>query len=84
MTNIVEVESPIPGVFFRRPASDKPPFIEIGDYVTSGQTLGLVEIMKQFAPLESRATGTLVDICVEDGANVEAGSVIFKIRTSDE
>ncbi|MFE9328446.1 acetyl-CoA carboxylase [Nocardia sp. NPDC052278] len=84
MTDIVDVESPLPGVFFRRPARDKAPFVEIGDYVTPGQTLGLVEIMKQFALVESRAAGTVVAICIEDGENVEPGTVIFKIRTSDE
>ena len=83
MTDIVDVDSPLPGVFFRRPASDKPPFVETGDTVEAGQTLGLIEIMKQFASLDSPVAGTVVEILVEDGANLDPGTVVVKVRPSD-
>ncbi len=44
-----EILSPLPGIFYRRPAPDKPPYKDAGDQVAEGDVVGLVEVMKQFS-----------------------------------
>jgi len=44
-----EILSPLPGIFYRRPAPDKPPYKDSGDHVAEGDVVGLVEVMKQFS-----------------------------------
>lgn len=75
------VQSPLPGVFYRRPSPDEPPFVEEGDTVTAAQTIGLVEVMKQFAEVKAGADGTLVSFAVENDAVVGPGDAIATIST---
>ena len=53
-----EVVSPVPGIYYRRPDPDSEPFDEDGDEVSAGDTVGLVEIMKNFQPVETEVGGT--------------------------
>ena len=76
------VKSPLPGVFYRRPAPEEPTFVEEGDAVTAGQTIGLVEVMKQFAEVKAGAAGTLQSFAVENEATVGPGDDIATIETS--
>jgi acetyl-CoA carboxylase biotin carboxyl carrier protein len=71
-----EVLTPIPGVFYRRPDPDSDPFVEAGGDVSAGDTIGLVEIMKNFQPVESEASGRLVEFLVGDEDEVTAGQAI--------
>jgi acetyl-CoA carboxylase biotin carboxyl carrier protein len=71
-----EVLTPIPGVFYRRPDPDSDPFVVDGDDVNVGDTIGLVEIMKNFQPVESEAAGRLVEFLVSDEDEVTAGQAI--------
>ena len=71
-----EVLTPIPGVFYRRPDPDSEPFVTEGDAVQSGATIGLVEIMKNFQPVESEGAGTLVEFLVENEDAVVAGQPV--------
>ena len=59
-----EVVSPIPGVFYRRPDPDSPPFAEDGSTVAADQTVGLVEVMKSFHQVPAGAAGTVVEFLV--------------------
>ncbi len=72
--------APLPGIFFRRPSPDEVAFKEIGDAVAVGDTVGLVEAMKSFFPVESDVAGTLVRFLVEDGAPVDADDAIAEIE----
>jgi acetyl-CoA carboxylase biotin carboxyl carrier protein len=72
--------APLPGVFFRRPSPDEAAFKEVGDAVAAGDTVGLVEAMKSFFPVESDAAGTLVRFLVEDGAAVDADDAVAEIE----
>jgi acetyl-CoA carboxylase biotin carboxyl carrier protein len=71
-----EVLTPIPGVFYRRPDPDSEPFVTEGDAVEAGGTIGLVEIMKNFQPVESEGAGTLVEFLVENEDAVVAGQPV--------
>ncbi len=75
----VFVTSPFVGTFYRQPSPDAPPFVEIGSKVREGQTLCIVEAMKLMNELEADASGTIVDILVENGKPVEFGQKLFKI-----
>lgn len=70
------ITSPLPGVFYRRPAPGEPPFVNEGDSVEAGQVVGLVEIMKQFTELKSDVAGVLESFRVEDQGMVNAGDEI--------
>lgn len=75
------VRSPLPGVFYRRPAPDQPPFAEAGDTVTADTTIGLVEVMKQFADVKAGADGSLTAFAVEDQDVLGAGDTVATVAT---
>ncbi|MFI7482018.1 acetyl-CoA carboxylase [Kocuria sp. M1R5S2] len=73
---MAEIQSPLPGVFYRRPGPDKDPYVQEGDRVETGQVIGMVEIMKQFTEIHTDASGTLESFAVEDSAMVSPGDTI--------
>lgn len=75
-----QVIAPIPGIFYRRPAPDKAPFAEPGDTVTAGQTIGVIEIMKQFTEVRSEIDGVITSFAIEDNGMVGPGDVIATIE----
>ena len=77
MANIV---SPLPGVFYRKPGPGKPPFANEGDTIEVGQTVGIIEIMKQFTEIQSDVAGTLESFTVNEGEMVNPGDTIIVIR----
>jgi acetyl-CoA carboxylase biotin carboxyl carrier protein len=77
---VATIDSPLPGIFYRKPGPDKPPFVNEGDAVTVGQTLGIVEIMKQFTEIQSDVAGVLESFEVKDGDMVSPGDTIIVIR----
>ena len=76
-----EVESPMVGTFYRAPAPDAPPYVEVGDSVQQGQTLCILEAMKLMNELESEVSGEIREICVQNAEPVEYGQVLFRIDT---
>jgi acetyl-CoA carboxylase biotin carboxyl carrier protein len=74
-----EVLTPVPGTFYRRPDPDSDPFVEPGGEVASGDTVGLVEIMKNFQNVEAEVGGTLVEFLVENEDAVQAGQAVAVI-----
>jgi acetyl-CoA carboxylase biotin carboxyl carrier protein len=77
--NHKEVVSPIVGTFYRAPAPDAAPFVEVGARVVKGQTLCIVEAMKIMNQIESDTTGTVKAILVENAAPVQFGQPLFHI-----
>ena len=65
------IKSPIVGTFYRKPAPDKPPYVEVGDHVEKGQVVCIVEAMKMMNEIKSDFSGTIKSINVEDGTPVE-------------
>ena len=74
------IKSPIVGTFYRKPAPDKPPFVEVGDHVEKGQVVCIVEAMKMMNEIKSDYSGKIVSIDVEDGQPVEYGQHIITIN----
>ena len=72
----MDLISPLPGVFYRKPGPDKEPYVNEGDTVEAGQTIGLVEIMKQFSEVRAESAGVLVSFKVDDFGIVNPGDVI--------
>ena len=65
------IKSPIVGTFYRKPAPDKPPFVDIGSHVNAGDVVCIVEAMKMMNEIKSEYTGKVYSINVEDGEQVE-------------
>ncbi len=68
------------GTFYRAPAPDADPYVEVGDHVKVGQTLCILEAMKLMNELEAEVAGTIVEIAVENAEPVEYGQALFRIR----
>ena len=78
---IYKVSAPVAGIFYCRPAPDEPPFKSAGEVVSVGETVGLIEVMKSFFPLEAETAGRLVRFLAKDGAEIEAGDVLAEIES---
>ena len=78
--DIVVIEAPMVGTFYRAPAPDAPPFVEVGDKVVKGQTLCIVEAMKLMNEIETEVDGEIVTILAENAEPVEYGRPLFKIK----
>lgn len=76
----LEIKSPMVGTFYRSASPDKPPYVKVGDKVSSGQAVCMIEAMKLFNEIESEISGTVVKIMVEDAAPVEYDQVLFLIE----
>ena len=77
-----QVVSPMVGTFYRAPAPEAPPFVEVGDTVRPGQTLCILEAMKLMNELESEVGGIVRRVLVENGQPVEYGQALFEIETA--
>lgn len=73
------VRSPMVGTFYASPSPDKPPFVKVGQTVKQGDTLGIVEAMKMFNPIEADVSGTVLAIQCESGQPVEFDQPLFVI-----
>jgi acetyl-CoA carboxylase biotin carboxyl carrier protein len=72
-----KVKSPMVGTFYRAPSPGAPAFVEIGQQVSKGQTLCIIEAMKLLNEIEADASGTVKAILVENGQPVEYGQPLF-------
>lgn len=73
------VKAPLVGTFYAAPSEEAAPYVQVGDQVKKGQTLGIVEAMKLMNEIESEYDGVVVEICVKNGAMVEYGQPLFRI-----
>ncbi|MBS1166938.1 MAG: acetyl-CoA carboxylase biotin carboxyl carrier protein [Proteobacteria bacterium] len=71
------------GTFYRSSSPEAPPFVEIGDDVEEGQTIGLLEAMKMLNPIEADRSGRVVSIAAENGALVMRGATLFRLAPDD-
>lgn len=78
----ITIKSPMIGTFYRRPSPDKPNFVEIGDEVSQGKVVCIIEAMKLFNEIESEVKGKVVKILVEDSSPVEYDQPLFLVDPS--
>jgi acetyl-CoA carboxylase biotin carboxyl carrier protein len=76
----IEIKSPIVGTFYRAPAPDSDPYIEVGQIVQPKQVLCIVEAMKLMNEIESDVSGRVIKIMVENAQPVEYNQVLFLIE----
>lgn len=74
-----QILSPLPGIFYRKPAPDKPFYKSEGDMVGEDDTIGLIEVMKSFNEVKAGAAGKIVRFLVENEDAVMAGQPIAEI-----
>ena len=75
-----EVKSPLVGTYYAASSPENPPFVKVGDKVSKGQVLGIVEAMKLMNEIESEFDGTVKEILVENEQMVEFGQPMFVIE----
>jgi acetyl-CoA carboxylase biotin carboxyl carrier protein len=76
----VEIKSPMIGTFYRSGNPDSPPFVSVGDKVTVGQTVCIIEAMKLFNEIESEVSGTIVKALLENASPVEYDQILFVVE----
>ena len=74
------IKSPYPGTFYRRPSPDADVYVTEGDQVEPGDTVGLVEIMKNFYEVKSEESGVVNGFLVANEGLVEAGQDLIVLR----
>ncbi len=78
----ITIKSPIIGTFYRKPAPDKPTFVEVGDSISEGDVLCVIEAMKLFNEIESEISGKIVKVLVDDSSPVEFDQPLFLVDPS--
>ena len=76
----VEIKSPMIGTFYRSSNPDSPPFVSVGDKVSKGQTVCIIEAMKLFNEIESEVSGTIVKVMNENATPVEYDQVLYVVE----
>ena len=76
----VEIQSPLPGTFYRKPSPEAPTFKQEGDSVAVGDVVGLIEVMKQFSEVQSEVAGRIVRFLVDNDAPVEPGQALVVVE----
>ncbi len=74
------ITSPMVGAFYAAPAPGAKPFVKVGDVVSVGQVVCIVEAMKLMNEIEAEVSGKITEICVEDGQSVEYGQVLMYVE----
>lgn len=75
-----EISSPMVGTFYRKPSPDSPDFVNVGDTISEGQTICIIEAMKVMNEIKAERSGTITEICIEDGNPVQFGDALFRVK----
>jgi acetyl-CoA carboxylase biotin carboxyl carrier protein len=73
------LRSPMVGTFYASPSPDAAPYVKVGQSIKAGETIGIIEAMKMFNPIEADVSGTVTAILVESGQAIEFDEVMFII-----
>ncbi len=74
------ITSPMVGTFYRKPSPDSPVFVNVGDAVSEGQTLCIIEAMKVMNEIKAEKSGVIAAILADDGNPVQFGDILFRIK----
>ncbi len=80
---LLDVTAPMVGSIYRSPSPGEPPFVEVGTRVEAGAQLCIIEVMKLMHAVSATEGGTIAEVCVENGAAVQYGDVLFRMRADD-
>lgn len=78
--NLITIKSPMIGTFYRRAAPDKPIMAEVGDEISPGKVVCIIEAMKLFNEIESEISGKIVKVLAEDASPVEYDQPLFLVE----
>jgi len=78
-SNLIEVKSPIVGTFYRSASPDKPAYVKVGDNISVGDVVCIVEAMKLFNEIESEVSGKIVKVMIEDASPVEYDQILYLV-----
>jgi acetyl-CoA carboxylase biotin carboxyl carrier protein len=81
--NVVEVRSPMLGTFYRAPKPGEPPYVTVGAAVEADTIVGIIEVMKLMNTVRAQVRGTVAEILAADGALVEYGDILLRVRKPD-
>ncbi len=73
------ITSPMVGTFYRKPAPDAENFVNVGDSISEGQTICIIEAMKVMNEIKAEKSGKVTEICIEDGTPVQFGDDLFRL-----
>ena len=74
------IDSPMVGTFYGKPAPDSPNFVEVGDTISEGQTICIIEAMKVMNEIKAETSGTVTAINVDEATPVQFGDALFSIK----
>jgi acetyl-CoA carboxylase biotin carboxyl carrier protein len=77
--NLITIKSPMIGTFYRSASPGKPPFVEVGDEITTGKVVCIIEAMKLFNEIESEVKGRIVKVLADDASPVEYDQPLFLV-----
>jgi acetyl-CoA carboxylase biotin carboxyl carrier protein len=78
--NLITIKSPMIGTFYRSSTPGKPPFVEVGDEITTGKVVCIIEAMKLFNEIESEVKGRIVKVLADDASPVEYDQPLFLVE----
>ena len=78
--NLREITSPMVGTFYSAPSPDSPAYVQVGQTVTPDTVVCIVEAMKVMNEIKAEISGTIVEICTENGKPVQFGQALFKVK----
>ncbi|RYF37407.1 MAG: acetyl-CoA carboxylase biotin carboxyl carrier protein [Chitinophagaceae bacterium] len=78
--NLITIKSPMIGTFYRSATPGKPPFVEVGDEITTGKVVCIIEAMKLFNEIESEVKGRIVKVLADDASPVEYDQPLFLVE----
>ena len=76
----IEIKSPMVGTFYASPSPDAPPFVSVGQQVTPGTVICIIEAMKVMNEVKAEVSGTVTEICAENGKPVQFGQAMFRLK----
>ena len=79
-SGLLEIPSPLVGIFYLAPRPGEPPFVELGSKVAEETVIGIIEVMKLMNTVRSGVKGEVAEILVKSGAAVEYGEVLMRVR----
>jgi acetyl-CoA carboxylase biotin carboxyl carrier protein len=81
--NVHDVQAPMLGTFYRAPKPGEPAYVAVGDMVEKDTIVGIIEVMKLMNTVRAEVSGTVAEILVADGAFVEYGQILLRVRKPD-